>query len=126
MTDGTIISDTEWQVMNVIWARKSALAADVIAALEHTGWNHRTIRTLLARLVEKGILRTESQGNRYRYRPNVTRARCVREVGKSFLERVFAGDAGELLVHFVQHGKVSPAELERLKKVLDERLEDDA
>src|SRR5206468_1477883 len=51
------ISDAEWQVMQVVWERKAATAAEVIAALAgRTGWQHRTIRTLLARLVDKGVL----------------------------------------------------------------------
>jgi len=125
MTDGTAISESEWQVMDIIWEQKSALAADVIRLLEHTGWSHRTIRTLLSRLVDKGILSTEAQGNRYVYRPNVTRARCVKQVGKSFLQRIFDGDTAELLAHFVQNNKISPAELERLKDILEQKLEKD-
>ena len=41
----TNISDAEWQVMQVIWERQVATAADVIAALkEATRWQRRTIR----------------------------------------------------------------------------------
>ena len=47
------ISDAEWDVMEIVWSRGQATAADVIAALaKDRGWNHRTIRTLLGRLVD--------------------------------------------------------------------------
>src|SRR5262245_54060676 len=99
---GVRISDAEWQVMQVVWERKAATAAEVIAALAAaTEWRHRTIRTLLARLVDKGVLAAEADGNRYLYRPLVSRGKCVRAESQSFLKRVFGGDAGELLVHFV-------------------------
>jgi len=63
MTEANI-SDAEWQVMEVIWPRKAATAAEVIAALApQTGWQHRTVRTLLARLVEKDILAVTAEGN---------------------------------------------------------------
>jgi len=52
------ISDAEWDVMVVLWQSEPQTAADVIEALAKThDWNHRTIRTLLARLVEKTALK---------------------------------------------------------------------
>src|SRR5579863_9616162 len=97
------ISDAEWVVMQVIWRPGKATAAEVIAELaEPMDWSHRTIRTLLGRLVEKGALATASNGNRYIYRPLVSRQKCIRAEGQSFLKRVFTGNAAELLVHFAQ------------------------
>jgi BlaI family penicillinase repressor len=119
------ISDAEWDVMQVVWSLKSATAADVIERLgPETGWSHRTIRTLLSRLVQKGALVAEDEGHRHRYRPKVSQQRCVREAGQSFLEKIFSGDPAELLVHFVRNSKMSPAEIERLKNLLDDKLED--
>src|SRR5687767_14062735 len=103
------ISDAEWDVMEAVWNRGQSTAADVIESLAGArGWNHRTIRTLLARLVEKGALAYEVEGHRYLYRPAVTRQRCVRQQSRSFLEKVFAGDVGSLLVHFVQEADMTP------------------
>jgi BlaI family penicillinase repressor len=114
------ISDAEWQVMQVVWDRQQATAAEVIAALaDVAGWSHRTIRTLLARLVEKGVLAAAPDGNKYVYTPEVTRQQCVREASKSFLARVFDGDCGELLVHFARHGKMTPEQLDELRRLLD-------
>jgi BlaI family transcriptional regulator, penicillinase repressor len=117
----TRISDAEWQVMQVVWERKAATAAEVIAALAGTDWQHRTIRTLLARLVDKGVLAAEPDGNRYLYRPLVSRSKCVRQEGQSFLKRVFGGDTAELLVHFVRGADISPEQIEELKRLLDEK-----
>ena len=53
------ISDAEWDVMEAIWGRGGATAAEVIGALaDRRDWNHSTIRTMLARLVEKGACAT--------------------------------------------------------------------
>ncbi len=116
------ISDAEWVVMDVLWSSGSATAADVIASLADVKtWNHRTVRSLLTRLVDKGALEARLAGHRYTYRPAVRRDKCVRQESQSFLERVFAGDAAELLVHFVRHAKITPPEIERLRKILDEK-----
>jgi BlaI family transcriptional regulator, penicillinase repressor len=116
------ISDAEWRVMQVVWERKAATAAEVIAALAGpTGWRHRTVRTLLARLVDKGVLAAEADGNRYVYRPLVSRGTCVRAESRSFLEKVFGGDTAELLVHFVRGADIAPEQIEQLKRLLDEK-----
>jgi BlaI family penicillinase repressor len=116
------ISNAEWQVMQVVWERKTATAADVIVALSRTtGWRHRTIRTLLARLVDKGVLAATADGNRYVYRPLVNRSKCVREESQSFLQKVFGGDAAELLVHFVRGSDLAPEQITELKRLLEEK-----
>ena len=116
------ISDAEWQVMQMIWERRSATAAEVIALLSpQTGWRHRTVRTLLARLVEKGALSARADGNRYVYTPLVSRTRCVRQEGRAFLNKVFGGDATELLVHFLRDTNISAEEIDKLKRLLDEK-----
>ena len=114
------ISDAQWKVMEIIWQRGKATASDVIDALvPETGWNHQTIRTLLARLVQKGVLETEQVKNYYVYRPLVSHEETVREEGETFLKKLFHGNADALLVHFVQEGKVNQATLDRLQDLLD-------
>jgi BlaI family penicillinase repressor len=122
------ISDAEWVVMEVLWRTGSATAADVIAGLaDSKAWNHRTIRTLLTRLVEKEALEARTAGHRYVYRPLVTREKCVRIESRSFLDKVFGGDAAELLLHFAKDSKMTPAQIKRLRKLLDEKqLEGDS
>src|SRR5262245_34145554 len=96
------ISDAEWDVMEPIWAAGACTAADVIKRLRPApDWNHSPIRTLLARLVEKGALAYDVDGSRYIYKAAVTRQRCVRQKGRSFLHQAFGGDVGALLAHFV-------------------------
>lgn len=117
------ISDAEWQVMQVVWEKGSVTAAEVIAVLTPTTkWQHRTIRTLLARLVDKGALATETEGNRYLYRALIARSSCIRKESRSFLKKVFGGDAAELLMHFVQGSEIAPERIEELKRLLDEKM----
>ena len=89
------ISDSEWDVMECVWDAGDCTASDVIKKLRAThDWNHSTIRTLLARLVEKRALDYRVDGSRYIYRPAVSREKCVRQIGRSFLDKVFHGDVG--------------------------------
>jgi BlaI family penicillinase repressor len=116
------ISDSEWDVMEPIWAAGACTAADVIRQLRTThDWNHSTIRTLLARLVEKGALAYDVDGSRYIYRAAVSRQRCVRQEGRSFLEKAFGGDVAALLAHFVTEASLDRDQLEQLRQLLAQK-----
>ena len=66
------ISAAELDVMSVLWKQPGLAATDVHDALgTEKDWTSRTVKTLLARLVEKGALRTEEDGRRYLYFPLV-------------------------------------------------------
>ena len=117
------ISDSEWDVMNVLWAAGSPLAAaDVVERLAGVrDWSPRTVKTLLNRLINKGALAYDAQGKRYLYRPRVTREQCVREETRSFLSRVFANAPGPMLLQFVAQARLTPEEVEALKRLLDRK-----
>lgn len=119
------ISETEWEVMRVIWDRHPVTAAEVIARLTHEDptWHPKTIRTFLARLVQKGVLGYESEGRRYVYEPRVTEQACTAEATESFLDRVFGGSLRPMLAHFVRQRKLSRRDIEELKRILEGKEE---
>ncbi|XHR29841.1 MAG: BlaI/MecI/CopY family transcriptional regulator [Chthoniobacteraceae bacterium] len=113
------ISEAEWQVMEVLWQTSPLNANQVIDALGHrTDWKPNTVRTLLARLVKKGALNAEAEGNHYLYSPRFSREAHVGDESESFLSRVFGGAAKGLLVHFAESGKLTENDLNELKKIL--------
>ena len=121
MTSDASISDAEWQVMEAAWSLGEPTAAAIIEKLaKSTAWNHRTIRTLLGRLVEKGILKKQGQGAGSVYRILVPRRARVRSEGRSFLKRMFQGDTASLLLHFAKEAKLDPAKLAQLRALLDD------
>jgi BlaI family penicillinase repressor len=117
------ISDSEWDVMNVLWSAESPLSAnEVVERLAGLrDWNPRTVKTLLNRLINKGALAYDAEGKRYLYRPRVSREQCVRDETRSFLSRVFAGAPGPMLLQFVAQAKLTPDEVEALKRLLDKK-----
>ena len=114
------ISDAEWEVMTVLWDEFPRSSAAVVEALAPTtGWNPKTVKTLLTRLVKKGFVVTESEGNRYLYLPAMSRREAVGEESRSFLDRVFQGDAASLLLHFARSVDLSEEEAQKLRDLLD-------
>lgn len=120
------ISDAEWEVMKVLWESSPRTAAEVVEALcEPMQWHPKTVKTLLGRLVKKGVLRYREEGNRYLYRPAFPRDRYIEEESRSFVDRVFGGDATPMLVHFVETMKLSDSDLEELREVLERKKKED-
>lgn len=112
------ISGAEWEVMTVLW-ESSPLTGSEVA--ERTGGHPKTVKTLLSRLVRKGALRYTEEGNRYLYRPTLPREKYVAEESKSFLQRVFGGEATPALVHFVETVDLSDEEIQELRDLLERR-----
>lgn len=121
MKNAPRISETEWEVMRVIWAKHPVTAAEVIAQLtrQDSTWHPKTVRTLLARLVRKKALDYEPQGRLYVYEPRVSERDSIAAASESFVARMFDGSLKPMLAHFVQHRKLSRREIEELKRVLD-------
>jgi BlaI family penicillinase repressor len=115
------ISETEWEIMRIVWAQHPITAADIIAQLSASdaSWHPKTARTLLARLVEKKALDYEERGRVYVYEPRVTEAECVTAASGSFVERVFGGSLKPMLVHFIEQRKLTRKDLDELQALFD-------
>jgi BlaI family penicillinase repressor len=116
------ISETEWEIMRVLWAAAPRSAAEVIDALasKDPSWHPKTIKTFLTRLVNKGALDYRKDGRAYLYIPLVTEKECVDAASESFLDRVFGGSLKPMLAHFVEQKKLSAKEIQDLKRLLDQ------
>ncbi|WP_103104922.1 BlaI/MecI/CopY family transcriptional regulator [Brevibacillus reuszeri] len=116
------ISDSEWEIMKVFWAKSPATAADVIHALrDNKSWKDKTIKTLISRLLQKGILTYEQVNRVYYYTPTISEEECKRTERESFLQRVYGGALKPMLVHFLQEEKLSSQEIAELKKILTDK-----
>lgn len=114
------ISDAEWDVMKVVWDHGPLTSGDVVKRLEDDkAWKPRTIKTLLARLVRKGAVGVNSADGKHLYHAKVSRDALARRESKGFLARVFDGAVAPALVHFIQEGSLSNAQIAELKKILD-------
>ena len=83
------ISDSEWEIMRVIWTLGKSDAQEVTALLsESKDWKTATVKTLLGRLVKKGVLRTETQGKKFVYYPLVSEDATIQKIGQTLAEMI--------------------------------------
>ena len=115
------ISETEWEIMRIVWKRQPVTSADVIAELQQgdPSWRAVTAKTLLNRLVRKGALCFESIGRIYHYSARVPESECVAAATRSFLERVVGGSLSGMMAHYVEHRKLSRTQVKELRRILE-------
>lgn len=115
------ISDAEWRVMQEIWQREPVTSSEIISRLsETTQWSAGTIKTLLHRLVQKGVLDFRRKGNRYHYCANFTEAQCVDHASDQLLHTVFQGQPVPMLTYLVQSSRLSGSEVQILRQLLEQ------
>lgn len=110
------ISDSEWKIMEILWEKGAAAQSDMMDALDGK-WNKNTVYTFLSRLEHKGLVTAE--GSPKQYRAAVSREACVAREEESFLNKVYHGSAGRMVAAFVEEGRLTPDEVEALKRLLE-------
>jgi BlaI family penicillinase repressor len=117
------ISETEWEVMKVVWAKGPCSAGEIVDALVSVDPSRhpKTIKTYLGRLTAKKALGFRKEGRGYLYRALVAENECVKAVSESFLDRVFGGSLKPMLAHFVEQKRLSAEEIQELKRILDKK-----
>lgn len=116
------ISESEWQIMEQVWAYSAdSMGITQPALMELLGdkWNKNTVHTFLKRLCEKGYLQVVKEASPHQYVPLVSREACERQERKSFLDRVYQGSAGRMVAAFVRDGDLSEEEVAELRKLLE-------
>jgi len=113
------VSESEQIVMEILWQESPLSSGDVVQRLHAQGWNEKTVKTFLNRLVKKQVVSYTRDGRRYLYSPSIARDEVLSEESSGFLDRVFNGDMKELLATFVQNKKLSTDELEYLRNLLE-------
>ncbi|MFT5300649.1 MAG: BlaI family penicillinase repressor [Mariniblastus sp.] len=115
------ISDAEWCVMHEIWQCEPTTSGEITSHLsETTDWTPGTIKTLLHRLVQKGVLDFQRKGNRYLYRSNFSESDCINQASDRLLHTVFQGRPVPMLAYLVQSAGLSGSEVASLREMLTE------
>lgn len=120
------LTEAEWKVMNIVWERgrngDGVTAREVLDAVEdETDWAYTTTKTIMARLGEKGVLRSEMRGNTTHYSAQVTRDDARRSEVRSLLNRAFDGTLAPLMHFLVAGEKLSDADKAELRRLLEDK-----
>jgi BlaI family transcriptional regulator, penicillinase repressor len=115
------ISEAELVVMEVLWSAQASLTASEITHRVDPGraWSDRTVKTMLARLLAKGVIAHEEDGRRYLYRPAVARELYVARESRRLVDKLFGGRAAPMVAHLAQGDGLSSDDIAELKALLN-------
>jgi BlaI family penicillinase repressor len=114
------LTDGEARLMNVIWTLGQATVGEVVDALPgKPPASYSTVQTLLRILEEKRYLVHEKVGRAFVYRPIVERRQAQRKALSHLLGRLFNNSPSELVMNVLEDERLDPAELRRLKKLIE-------
>ena len=117
------ISDSEMEILRVVWDANGELPyADIRKSLEQTSkWENSTIKTLLRRLCEKGVV-LATKKEVYYYKPLVSEEEYNEYVTQNLIDRLYAGSAKNLVASLLGSKKLNDEDIEELRslfKVVD-------
>ena len=117
--DNINLTNSEWYVLDCLWARPSMTVMELVAALrERLGWAKSTTITTLRRMEDKGLVLCTVEGRTKHYAPAVQRENAVRGETRSFLDKVYRGSVGLMVSALAEDKALSRAEIDELYEIL--------
>lgn len=113
------ISNAEFEVLDVLWDEYPATSSDIVERLnQKKPWHDKTVKTLLSRLVKKGVVDFDKAQRQYLYRPLIAREDYTKKEATSFVSRLFKGKVAPLVAGFANQNSLSQQDVDELKALI--------
>ncbi|MGX7162479.1 CopY/TcrY family copper transport repressor [Enterococcus massiliensis] len=113
------ISDSEWEIMRVLWTLGAASAQEIDHLLSATmDWKLATVKTLLGRLVKKEAVWTETEGKKFIYHPTVGEAETVRSATETLFSHICAKRVGGTIADLISEAALTQEDIDKIQEVL--------
>ncbi len=112
------ITDSELEVMKLLWCAKDALPVTAIREelQKSKGWEPATIKTLISRLVSKGVVRQEKR-NVFFYSPVISEKEYSSWATKDLITRIYNGKASDLIASLVKSDGLTHDDIAELREM---------
>ncbi len=118
------ITAAELRILKVLWQIERGTVRDVLAGLQ-AEYDERpaytTVMTLMNQLAAKDALDVDRTRQPFVYRPLAGREQVLGDRLKQFLNTVFDGQAGELVLRLVDEADLSPEDIRRIESRIESR-----
>jgi BlaI family penicillinase repressor len=114
-----VLSRRERQIVDILYRRGRATAADVMEDLPGDP-SYSTVRTQLRVLEDKGHVRHEEDGQRYVYAPAVPRRTVRKSAMKHVIETFFEGSVEQAVAALLggEGSRLTEEELDRIEELI--------
>lgn len=116
------LTRAEWAIIKAVWNNEPCAAPAIQEKLfKQTKWAYSTVRTLMDRMVAKGLLSAEKAGSVTLYRSAVTREQAQRSELLYALKHAFNGALTPMLQCLLEAGDLSEEELAKIEGLIKAR-----
>jgi len=116
------LTEAEWSIIKAVWENEPCAAPAIQEKLhKQTEWTYSTVRTLMDRMVAKGLLTAEKLRNLTLYRSAVTREQAQRGELLYALKNAFNGALTPMMQCLLETGELSAEELAGLEALIKEK-----
>ena len=113
------LTGSEWAIIKAVWDGEPCTAPAIQEKLfAETRWTYSTARTMMDRMVAKGLLRAEKLGKMTSYRSAVTREQAQRGELLYTLKHAFNGALTPMVQCLIETGRLNEAELNELEALI--------
>ncbi len=114
--------DTEWAILRVVWEQEPCAAPTVQEALaEQRAWTYATVKTLMDRMVKKGLLKVKKMRNLYLYQAAITRTRAQESEVKRAVKRAFDGAFSPLMQFVLENEDLTQDDYQKMEQLIKQR-----
>ena len=113
------LTRAEWAIIKAVWNNEPCAAPAIQEKLfKQTKWAYSTVRTIMDRMVAKGLLSGEKVGSLTLFRSAVTREQAQRSELLYALKHAFNGALTPMLQCLLDAGELSEGELAKIERLI--------
>ncbi|QDU33619.1 Methicillin resistance regulatory protein MecI [Poriferisphaera corsica] len=113
------LGDLQIAIMHILWDQGEASASHVhTTLLEERGLAITTIKTMLRKMEERGLVTHRENGRQFIYIPLIEKQETRTGMVHDLIKRMFSGDSTALVNHLLNEGEIDVNEIEELKAQL--------
>lgn len=122
MSEYASISEAEWEIMRIIWANPSIATKEIIQIIQQKkAWSTSTIKTLLARLVEKHYIDSTKIGKGFSYVAVIPEEHTVARMAHEACLKLCDTKIPSYIYTIVAETPISRKDIDRLQQLLEEK-----
>jgi len=116
------LTEGEWAIIQAVWENEPCAAPTVQEKLEtRKNWTYSTVKTMMDRMVTKGLLKTERMRNLILYRSVVTRIQAQKSEIMRTVKRAFDGALTPMMQFLLNNHKLSQKQLNELERLIKKK-----
>ena len=112
------LTKAELRIMQVLWKKRRATVADVLAAAPLRQLAYTTVLTMLRILEQKGAVKRELEGRAHVYYPAFEREEAARTAVRDVVQSFFSNSKTALAMRLIAEEKPDREELARIKELI--------